>query len=117
MRMLAWRSMIIVVSLTQVAAGVVCWSLATDPETGPEIGRFGLAACLVVGGLGLVGQGATFLRPVAIARSGVSLGEDGLRTFLKDRVARFKLPRDFIFVPELPRYALGKVVKKNLSRV
>ena len=64
--MLAWRKMIIVVSLAQVAAGVACWCLAADPETGPEIGRFGLAACLVVGGLGLVGQGTTFLRPAAI---------------------------------------------------
>jgi hypothetical protein len=62
MRMLAWRSMITVVSLAQVAAGVACWCSASDPETG----RFGLAACLVVGALGLVGQGTTFLRPAAI---------------------------------------------------
>jgi hypothetical protein len=62
MRMLAWRSIITVVSLAQVAAGCACRCLAPDPETG----RFGLAACLVVGGLGLLCQGTTFLRPAAI---------------------------------------------------
>jgi hypothetical protein len=62
MRILAWRSMIIVVSLAQVAAGVACWCIDPDPDTG----RFGLAACLAVGALGLVGQGTTFLRSAAI---------------------------------------------------
>jgi hypothetical protein len=62
MRMLAWRSMITVISLAQIGVGVACWCTAPDPETG----RFGLAACLVVGGLGLLCQGTTFLRPAAI---------------------------------------------------
>jgi fatty-acyl-CoA synthase len=57
------------------------------------------------------------LRAFVVARSGQSLGEEELRTFLKNRVARFKVPRDFVFVPELPRNALGKVVKKSLNRL
>ena len=38
-----------------------------------------------------------------------------LRTYLRDRVARFKVPRDFVFLPGLPRNALGKVVKRELA--
>jgi pyruvate-ferredoxin/flavodoxin oxidoreductase len=44
-----------------------------------------------------------------------TLSDDDLRTYLKDRVARFKVPRDFIFVSDLPRNALGKVVKSTLK--
>jgi hypothetical protein len=62
MQMVAWRSMITAVALAQVAAGLACWYCDPDPETG----RFGLAVCLAVGALGLVGQGTTFLRSAAI---------------------------------------------------
>jgi hypothetical protein len=65
--MLAWRVVIVAASLAQIGAGVACWCLAGDPEIGPEIGRFGLAAGVAVGALGLVSQGTTFLRPAAIA--------------------------------------------------
>jgi hypothetical protein len=60
--MIGWRSMIVVVSLAQVAVGVACWYWDPDPETG----RFGLAVCLAVGLLGLVCQGTSFLRSAAI---------------------------------------------------
>src|SRR5437588_10839392 len=60
--MVAWRCVIIAISLCQVALGVACWCLALSPE----IGRFGLVACLAVGALGLIGQGTAFLRPAAI---------------------------------------------------
>jgi len=39
---------------------------------------------------------------------------DELRSFLADKLARYKLPRDFIFVDALPRTAYGKVVKAEL---
>jgi hypothetical protein len=64
--MVAWRCVIIAISLCQAALGVACWCLALSPEIGPEVGRFGLAACLAVGALGLIGQGTAFLRPAAI---------------------------------------------------
>ncbi|MCK2215699.1 acyl--CoA ligase [Actinomadura sp. ATCC 31491] len=38
----------------------------------------------------------------------------GLRTFLLDRLARHELPARLLFVPELPRNHLGKVVKPRL---
>jgi fatty-acyl-CoA synthase len=41
-----------------------------------------------------------------------STGE--LTNFLADKLAKYKLPRDFIFVDALPRTAYGKVVKTEL---
>jgi fatty-acyl-CoA synthase len=49
-----------------------------------------------------------------VVRDGNDIGEEALRTYLKERVARFKVPRDFVFLPRLPRNALGKVLKKEL---
>jgi acyl-CoA synthetase (AMP-forming)/AMP-acid ligase II len=37
-----------------------------------------------------------------------------LRAWLEERLARFKVPRDFVFVDALPRTAYGKVVKAEL---
>jgi fatty-acyl-CoA synthase len=54
------------------------------------------------------------LRAFVVVRDGMDIGEEALRAYLKERVARFKLPRDFVFLPRLPRNALGKVVKREL---
>ena len=49
--------------------------------------------------------------PVAfiVRRAGSDLSADALRDFLAPQLARFKLPRRFAFVDDLPRNALGKV--------
>ena len=49
--------------------------------------------------------------PVAfvIKRQGASLDADSLKLHLQTQLARFKLPREIIFVDDLPRTALGKV--------
>jgi malonyl-CoA/methylmalonyl-CoA synthetase len=39
---------------------------------------------------------------------------DGLRAFCKERLAPYKVPRDFVLVASLPRNALGKVQKTQL---
>lgn len=41
--------------------------------------------------------------------------EDVLRDHLRANLARFKMPRDFIFVDTLPRNPTGKVLKKQLA--
>jgi fatty-acyl-CoA synthase len=56
------------------------------------------------------------LRAFVVIRTEAKLTEDDLRTYLKDRIARFKVPRDFVFLDALPRNALGKVLKRNLNR-
>lgn len=49
--------------------------------------------------------------PVAyvIARSGAPVDADVLKTHVQSQLARFKVPRDIIFMEDLPRTALGKV--------
>ncbi len=49
----------------------------------------------------------------AIVCSG-SIGEDELRDFCRTRLAGYKVPKRFEFMPALPRNALGKVEKRVL---
>ena len=39
---------------------------------------------------------------------------DALRTFANERLAKFKIPVEFVFVDQLPRNASGKVIKSEL---
>ena len=41
--------------------------------------------------------------------------EDTLKTHVKDNLARYKVPREIVFLDELPRNATGKVLKKDLK--
>jgi fatty-acyl-CoA synthase len=50
---------------------------------------------------------------VALLEPG-SVGEDELKTYVKDNLAAFKVPREIVFVDALPRNATGKVLKKDL---
>jgi fatty-acyl-CoA synthase len=40
---------------------------------------------------------------------------DDLKEWVKDNLARYKVPRDIFFLDELPRNATGKVLKKDLK--
>jgi len=57
--------------------------------------------------------------PVAyvIRRTGCSVEAEDLRTHVLTQLARFKVPRDIIFVEDLPRTALGKVQHFMLRRL
>jgi fatty-acyl-CoA synthase len=49
----------------------------------------------------------------------VRVGEvsaEELREHVKANLARFKVPREIVFVDELPRNATGKVLKRELAR-
>ncbi|MCG3754522.1 class I adenylate-forming enzyme family protein [Amycolatopsis sp. Poz14] len=48
---------------------------------------------------------------VVVAEPGASPCEEDLRRYLAERLAKYKIPRYFAFVRELPRTASGKVVK------
>jgi fatty-acyl-CoA synthase len=44
-----------------------------------------------------------------VLHSGVAVSADELRAYLLAQLARFKVPREIVFLHELPRNALGKV--------
>ncbi len=54
------------------------------------------------------------LSAFVVRRGGSQVSETELKAFIHDRLARFKTPRDVIFVDSLPRTATGKVVKREL---
>ncbi len=43
------------------------------------------------------------------------VGEDELREWVRQNLARFKVPREFVFLDELPRNATGKILKRELA--
>jgi fatty-acyl-CoA synthase len=54
------------------------------------------------------------LAAFVVLKEGEELSEDGVREFVKENLARFKVPRDVTFLDELPRNPSGKVLKREL---
>jgi fatty-acyl-CoA synthase len=50
-----------------------------------------------------------------VKRKGSRLDADAVRDHVRSRLARFKVPRDVVFVDALPRNATGKVVTRELA--
>jgi fatty-acyl-CoA synthase len=57
--------------------------------------------------------------PIAyvIRRKDASVGADDLKAHTQSQLARFKVPRDIVFVEDLPRTALGKVQHFMLKQI
>lgn len=55
------------------------------------------------------------LRAFVVVRDGHDLSVDDVKARVREKLARFKVPRDVEFVADLPRNAAGKVVKKDLA--
>jgi fatty-acyl-CoA synthase len=55
------------------------------------------------------------LRAYVVPKETDALGENEIRAFVKSNLASYKAPRDVIFLPELPRNATGKVLKRELG--
>ncbi len=49
-----------------------------------------------------------------VVLSDSSCTEDDLKAWVKDNLARYKVPREIVFIDELPRNATGKVLKREL---
>jgi fatty-acyl-CoA synthase len=54
------------------------------------------------------------LKAFVVLREGQSVDEDEIKGFVKDNLANYKVPREVVFVDELPRNATGKVLKRQL---
>ncbi|RYP85828.1 acyl-CoA synthetase [Nocardioides guangzhouensis] len=58
-------------------------------------------------------QFGTRLRAFVVTTGGVD--EDDLKAWVKSNLARYKVPREIVFLDELPRNATGKVLKRELA--
>ncbi|MDP9117869.1 MAG: AMP-binding protein [Actinomycetota bacterium] len=54
------------------------------------------------------------LRAYVVLAPGSSLDAEAVSEYVKANLARFKVPREVVFLPELPRNPAGKVVKRLL---
>ena len=50
-----------------------------------------------------------------VLEEGGAIGADELREFVKERVARYKYPREIWFVDELPKGPTGKILKREIA--
>ena len=57
----------------------------------------------------------TRLRAFVVLADGHEAGEDELKDHVKRNLARYKVPREIVFLDELPRNATGKVLKRQLA--
>ena len=55
------------------------------------------------------------LRAFVVRSAGAELTERDVKAHVKANLARFKVPRDVVFLDELPRTATGKVLKRELA--
>jgi fatty-acyl-CoA synthase len=54
------------------------------------------------------------LQAYVVAQPGADLSEAELKEYVRANLARYKVPREIVFVDELPRNATGKIVKRSL---
>jgi fatty-acyl-CoA synthase len=54
------------------------------------------------------------LRAFVALKGDGSATEDDLKAWVKKNLARYKVPREIVFLDELPRNATGKVLKRDL---
>jgi malonyl-CoA/methylmalonyl-CoA synthetase len=56
-------------------------------------------------------------RVAAVIVAAKSISEADLKEFLKARLAPYKVPSRYLFLDEMPRNAMGKVMKKDLKKL
>ena len=54
------------------------------------------------------------LRLYVVLADGAALDGDAIRGHIRENLARFKVPREVVFLAELPRTATGKVARREL---
>ena len=52
-----------------------------------------------------------------VPRPGVTLDKDEIVTFCKEKLAAYKVPKDIEFMTELPKSAVGKILRKELREI
>ena len=57
------------------------------------------------------------LRAFVVLEKGKKASEDELKGYIKKNLARYKVPREIVFLDELPRNVTGKVLKRELKEL
>ena len=57
------------------------------------------------------------LKAFVVLRDGKKLSEKAIKALVKENLAGYKVPREVVFLDELPRNATGKVVKRELAEL
>ncbi|MFZ1154690.1 MAG: acyl-CoA synthetase, partial [Solirubrobacteraceae bacterium] len=57
------------------------------------------------------------LKAFVVLRKGSDLDEEAVKEYVKHNLARYKAPREVVFVGELPRNSTGKVLKRELHKI
>ncbi|ULP42894.1 long-chain-fatty-acid--CoA ligase FadD2 [Mycobacterium lentiflavum] len=57
------------------------------------------------------------LRAFVVKKEGADLDEDTIKGYVRDHLARYKVPREVIFLDELPRNPTGKILKRELREM
>lgn len=54
------------------------------------------------------------LRAFVVRKEGSTVDEDTIKVYVKEHLARYKVPREVVFLEELPRNPTGKILKREL---
>lgn len=57
------------------------------------------------------------LRAFVVKKQDASIDQDTIKHYVRDHLARYKVPREVIFVDELPRNPTGKILKRELREM
>ena len=55
------------------------------------------------------------LKAFVVLRDGADMSEDDIKSFVKENLANYKVPREVVIIDELPRNPTGKVLKRELA--
>ncbi len=55
------------------------------------------------------------LKAFVVLHDGAELNEDDVKSYVKENLANYKVPREVVFLDELPRNPTGKVLKRELA--
>ncbi|WP_280835151.1 long-chain-fatty-acid--CoA ligase FadD2 [Mycolicibacterium frederiksbergense] len=57
------------------------------------------------------------LRAFVVKAEGATIDEEAIKAYVKEHLARYKVPREVIFLDELPRNPTGKILKRELRDI
>ncbi|MEZ0340431.1 long-chain-fatty-acid--CoA ligase FadD2 [Mycobacterium sp. pV006] len=57
------------------------------------------------------------LRAFVVKAEGATITEDDIKTYVRENLARYKVPREVVFLDELPRNPTGKILKRELREI